>query len=65
MRTQDGERKRPEHQYPNRSNDITSLKTSFLTEMDDTEEEKKTSLVLKLNVGRVLKPGVDLSINSK
>lgn len=32
-------KKRHEHQYPNRSDDITSLKTSFLTEMDDTEEQ--------------------------
>lgn len=44
-------KKRPEQQHPNRSNDITSLKTSFLTEMDDTEEEKKSNLILKLNVG--------------
>lgn len=42
----------PEHRYPNRSNDITSLKRSFLTELDDTEEETKSNLVLKLNVGK-------------
>lgn len=32
-----GENTRPKHYHPNKSNDITSLKTSFSTDMDDTE----------------------------